>query len=439
MVAMIKPHITDATPRAGETISRPGPSAILVAAAAVAVEGYDLSIYALSTLAIARVFFPAGDPTSSLLLAVGSLGVGYVMRPIGGVILGAYADRAGRKAAIALTVVMMSTSTGLIGVIPSSAAIGIAAPLLAVTARLIQGFSAGGATGGSIAYLVEAAPRGQRGFYASWQQASQIGAFLLAATGATITNVVSQGESDWTWRIPFLLALIFGPIGLYIKSRLPDPEVFTRAKAERPAGPSVGQAVISNGRSILLGFGLTCLWNISAFILLFYMPTFAQKQLQLGAGDAFLASAMSGILLFVLCPMVGALSDRVGRRAPMFVGSIGLLILIYPLFRCLDESRTLHGLIATQCILAVLIACYTAPISAMLAELFPVRSRSVSLSVAYNLSTLIVGAFGPLIVTWLISLTGSGLALAFYVAGGATLSTISLLIVRDRAFDPLDT
>lgn len=415
-------------------MSAPSARNLAVIASAVAIEGYDLSIYALFSVAIAANFFPDSHGASGLLVAVATLGVGYVMRPLGGIAIGLYADRAGRKSAIALTVLLMSLSTGIIALIPGHATIGLAAPVCVVLARLVQGFSSGGATAGSISYLVESAPPGRRGFYASWQQASQIGAFLLsAAIGALISGLVSpEALNDWGWRIPFLLALLFGPIGLYIKRSMPDPASFRAAQATA-APVTLAGALKGNARWIATGFGVTCLWNISAFVLLLFMPTYARTNFGIATQDAFLASAISGVLAFALCPLMGALSDRTGRRPVMLTAALLLAAGIYPLFAYLGAHRTLGGLVAVQCVLSVLIAGYTAPVSALLAELFPIHSRSTGLSIAYNLSTMVVGAFGPFITTWLVIATGDVLAPAYYVAGGAIVSSIALMTIpRER-------
>ncbi|MCD7098791.1 MFS transporter [Stenotrophomonas sp. MMGLT7] len=411
---------------------------MLVAAAAVALEGYDLAIYALFASTMAEAFFPTHDPTSSLLLAVGALGVGYLMRPLGGLVLGRYADRKGRKAALALTVLLMSLSTGAIGLVPTYGTIGLAAPVLVVLARLVQGFSAGGAAAGSIAYLSESAPPHRRGFFASWQQAAQMGSFLLSAGIAAIVSArLGSGGEGHGWRLPFLLALVLGPLSLYIRRYLPDPEVFLKERAAAPE-ESLGKAIGSNARAIAVGFGLSCLWNIAAFILLFFMPTFAQRQFGIPLADAFQASVIGGAVVFVLCPLVGWWSDRVGRRLPMLLSALGLLATIYPLLAWLGRSPVLGTLVVVQAVLGVMIAGYTAPVSALLAELFPTRSRSIGLSVAYNLSTLLLGSFGPLIVTWLIAVSGNPLAPAFYVMAGAMVSSVALAFSRDRTGQALE-
>lgn len=412
--------------------------AIAVAALAVALESYDLTIYGLFALPIAQVFFPARDATTSLLLSVGSLGVAYVVRPIGGVVLGAYADRAGRRAAISLTVLLMSLSTGAIGLVPSYASIGLAAPILVVLARLVQGFSAGGAMAGTIAFLVESAPSHRRGFYASWQQSCQMAAFVFSVGIATVITSTVSAEAlvNWAWRLPFLLALALGPLGVYIKQRLADPSIYATAR-NQGTSPSTTRTLVEHRRAVLVGFGITCLWNVTTFILLFYMPTYVQRELGLSADVAFRSSTISSLVLFLCCPLVGLLSDRLGRRGPMLTAAALLIVATYPLFAFLHASPSSFNLLLVQSLLAVLIAGYTAPVSAMLAELFPTRSRSTGLSVAYNLSVLLAGAFGPFIVTWLMATTGDPLGPAYYVIGAAVVSMSALLAARDRTSEQL--
>ncbi|WP_137679844.1 MFS transporter [Aurantiacibacter suaedae] len=405
---------------------------LAVVASAIAIEGYDLSIYALFALSIAYTFFDQAGSATGLLLAVATLGVGYVMRPLGGVLLGLYADRVGRKAAIALIVLMMSASTGLIGLIPSYPAIGLAAPILVVLLRLVQGFFSGGAAAGSISFLVESAPPNKRAFYASWQQASQVGAFLLSALiGAAISSALTPEElNSWGWRVPFVLALLFGPLGLYIKRSMPDPESFKEARAEA-AEPAAKMLTGTRPSEVLIGAGLSCLWNVTAFILLYFMPTYAQSSFGIDMAAAFRASCAGAATLFVLCPLMGMLSDRYGCKPVMLAAAIGLAVLIYPALAFVAEVPTEARLIIAQMGLAVLIAAYTAPISALLAELFPIHRRSTGLSIAYNLSTLIVGGFGPFFVTWLMIETGDQMAPAYYVAGAALISTVALLFARE--------
>ncbi len=411
--------------------------AIALAVFAVAVEGYDITIYGLFALAVGHAFFPARDATGSLLFAVGSFGVGYIMRPIGGLVMGVYADRAGRRPALALTVILMAVSTGIVGLVPSYAAIGIAAPVIVVIARLLQGFSAGGAGPGSIAYLAESAAPSQRGFIASWQQASQIGAFLLTSAVASAMSGLLGGSAQqgWTWRAPFLLALLLGPVGLYVRKHLSEPEPIALQQAARSQG--LVRGLIANAPAIASGVGLGCLWNVAVFVLLFYMPTYVQSQLGMAASNAYMSSTVSSAALFALCPCMGALSDRWGRKRVMLTSALLLLAIAYPMLHLLVTHRSLSVLMIVQLALAVPSAGYVGPIPAMMAELFPTSSRSTAVSVADSASSIVLGAFGPLLIMTLIAATHDPLALALYVCGGAAISAATLVFVKDFTGQPL--
>jgi MHS family proline/betaine transporter-like MFS transporter len=402
----------------------------------VALEGYDNTLFGLFALPIGRAFFPLKDPSTSLLMAVAAFGVGYVARPLGGLVLGAYADRAGRPAAVALTVTLMALSTGAVGLLPGQAVWGLA-PLAVVAARLIQGFAAGGAAAGAIAYLTEAASPARRGLVSSWQQASQVGALLLTSImGFMLARLTGDGASSpWAWRGPFLLALALGPVGLMIQTRLPRSAPEATAAAARSEG--VGHALVSNRRTIGLGMGLAVLWTISVFILLFYMPTYAQHQLAIPASDAFLSSAVSSAALVCWCPAMGALSDRIGRK-PVLMGSAVLIGVGTPLvFFYLQSHRTLGDLVLAQNLLAAPIGGYLGTLPATLAELYPTRARTTSIAVADNLVAIALGAGGPMIVLWLTGLFHSGLAPAAYVSVGAVISAAAILVMKDRTGEAL--
>ena len=419
--------------QASPVTAAPGLKAILPTVAASALEGYDLTIYGLFAGTIARQFFPSGDSSTGLLLAVATLGVGYVVRPLGGLVMGAYGDRAGRKPAIFLTVALMALSTGVMGLIPSYASIGMWAPLMILAARLVQGFAAGGG-GSSISFLAEVAPPEKRGFYASWLQASQIGAFLLAsALAALIAHLIpEEGGSSIGWRIPFLLALALGPAAWLIKSRLREPAVFVKDLLSHGEHTSIAQSVFAQWGSVAIGFGVSCLWTITSFLLLIFMPTYANRSFGIPLSGTYTSAMIGGVIVFVMCPLMGRLSDWVGRRATMMVAALLFASAVYPLFAYLDDIRTLQSLVFVQAALSVLIAAYTGPIGAFMAELFPTRIRSTGVSIAANLAATIVGAFGPFFTTWLIRLTGDPRAPAYYIAGGAIASFVALWFARDR-------
>ncbi len=405
--------------------------ALALAIATVAIEGYDLSLYAVFSVALATAFFPSHEPGAALLLAVGTLGVGYFMRPIGGILLGAYADKRGRTAAMSLTVLLMAGSTGVIGLIPSYMSIGIVAPCLVVLARLVQGVSAGGATASSLSYLLESAPPEKRGYYSSYQQAAQVAALLFAsATGAIVAELLSPAAlANWGWRIPFLLALVFGPVGLLIRKRLPETEAFTEAKkTEREPLSSV---LKQQWPKLIAGIGICCLLNSTTFVMLFYLPTYAQTQIGLSAGAAFLSSCIATLLLAPLCLVGGMLSDRVGRKPVMIVAAIALLLFIYPVFAFAYHSGTFTGLLIAQCLMSVMIAAYTGPANVALGELFATADRATGISISFNLSILSFGAFGPFWVTWLMQATGNPLAISYYICGAAVVSIVTLCCIRE--------
>ncbi len=422
--------VTDGLVARTEPITAPAPMSsgairrrmVLAATIGNTLEWYDFLAYSFLSLTIAKLFFPTGDELSSVLLAVATFGIGLVMRPVGGLLLGIYADRVGRKAALTLTIFIMALGTGLIAIAPTYATIGIWAPLLVVISRLLQGFSCGGELGGATAILVESAPEGRRGLYASWQLTSQAAGFLLGAavTMAVSLSMTSAQLEAGGWRLPFLLGLLITPVGLYIRSKLDEPEPFLRARQAVPAF-LFSNALRSHGRSLLTGIGVAVLFVVSAYILFLYMPTYAVRQLQLPFSQALLASTLAGCVLLVCSPIFGAISDRLGRKPLLVAAALTLALLTYPAFM----------------LFAVLMAMYSSPAISVLAELFPTPLRSTAVALTYNLTVAVVSGTAQVIVTWLIAATGSPLAPAFYVIGAALISTASAMAIRDRFREPL--
>ncbi|MDF3839138.1 MFS transporter [Cupriavidus basilensis] len=417
--------------------------AILAATIGNGLEWFDFTVYSFFALIIAKLFFPTGNDLTSFLLTVATFGVGFFMRPVGAIVLGVYADRVGRKAALTLTILMMALGTAIIGLAPTYSSIGLWAPALIVLARLIQGFSAGGEVGGATAFLIENAPDSERGVYASWQQASQGISFMLGAgMGALVINGLEPAQVDaWGWRIPFLFGLLIGPVGMYIRSHLEEPPAFEALRAERKASKvkfsPLAQVLRDHPREVLAGLGVTILWTVCTYVLVFYMPSYAKQQLGLPLGATFQSTALCGAIILVLCPLMGMLSDRVGRKR--MLGTVALIIgvLAYPLFHWLNVSPTTQTLLMVQVVLGILLAAFTGPAPAVLAEQFPTEVRSTGLSLAYNFAVTIFGGFAPLIVTWLIQSTGSKLAPAYYVIAAAVVSFIALLFMHDRTGKPL--
>ncbi|MUV26978.1 MFS transporter [Burkholderia thailandensis] len=425
--------IAASTKTAGHALNR---RAVAAAVIGNALEWYDFTVFSFMTVVIAQLFFPTSNEYSSLLLTTATFGVAFFMRPIGGIVLGLYADRAGRKAALSLVILLMTLGIFLIAVAPPYAAIGIGGPLLIVLGRLLQGFSAGGEFGSATALLIEAAPFSRRGYYGSWQMASQAAALLFGSlVGAAVTRGLStEALHAWGWRVPFLIGLVIGPVGFYVRRHLVDSEAFLQAR-ERGERVTLREVFARHGRAVVCGLGAVIALTVTVYVLISYLPTFAVKQLKLPYGQSFYAVIIGNLLLTALSPVAGAWSDRIGRKG-LSLWALGFtLALIYPLFVWLDASPSIARLIVVQAVLSVTLAGYYGPFGAMIAELFPANVRSTGLSLAYNVAVMVFGGFGQFIVTWLIKTTGTPLAPTYYVMAGLALSLVALAFVPARSGD----
>lgn len=410
---------------------------VIAAAIGNALEWYDFLVYGLLAGTIAKLFFPTENELSSLLLSLGTFGVGLVMRPVGAIALGVYADRVGRKAALTVTIFIMALGTGLVAIAPTYEAIGIWAPLLIVFARLLQGFSCGGEPGSAIAFLAENAPQRQRGLYASWLAATQHAGFLLGAiVTMALTLALTPAEIEaGGWRWPFVFGLLIAPVGLYMRSKLDEPDLFVKTlEAPRPIAPA--GTLQRESSSMLLGVGVSLLYVVSAYLLFVYMPTFAVRQLQLPFSAALGATVAAVFVAFVGTPIAAAISDQIGRKPMLSLAAFGYLVLAYPAFAMLIAHPSIAALTAVQVGSAVLMATYGGPVISVLAELFPTRRRSTGVAIAYNVVAVFAG-FAPFVVTWLIAVTGDLRAPAFYVIGAAAVSSAALVWLRDRYREPL--
>lgn len=420
----------NATTSAGLVASPAGTWRIVVAASiGNALEWFDLVVYGFFAVLIAKLFFPAGDDTVSLLLTLGTFGVSFFMRPLGAIVLGAYADRAGRKAALTLSIVLMMAGTLVIAILPTYRTIGLAAPLILVAARLMQGFSAGGEFGSATAFLAEHVP-GRRGFFASWQIASQGLTTLLAASfGVLLTSELTAGQlAAWGWRVPFVFGLLIGPAAWYIRTRLDETPEFLAA--ETTATP-LRDTFASQKTRLLIAIGAVVLGTVSTYLVLF-MPTYGVKQLGLAPSVTFAAIALTGAIQLLFSPLVGHLSDQLGRTRIMLVSAALLLVLIYPAFAFLVAHPNVGTLIAVQVVLGFLMTGYFGALPGLLAEIFPVQTRTTGMSLSYNIAVTLFGGFGPFIITWLISVTGSKVAPSFYMMFAAVVSLAALFAARRK-------
>jgi MFS family permease len=399
-----------------------------------ALEWYDFVIYGFMTVIISRLFFPADSEYASLLIAMATFGVGFFMRPVGGVLIGLYADRRGRKAALQLIILLMTIATAMIAFAPTYAAIGIAAPAIMVLARLLQGAATGGEFASATAFLIESSPPERRGFFGSLQM---VGQSIAALSGATAGMLVTQGLTpeqidDWGWRLPFLFGLLIGPVGLWMRRHLSETEEFVAASQDETQHLGLIAVLREHLRDVLVCFGLVVSATIMFYVVLIYMPTYAKTQLNIPLKDAFTAQVAGLIFLTVLIPLFGILSDRIGRRAVLMLAALLYLVLTYPMMAWMLAEPSLIRLAIMQVALCSAIAVGFGAISTALAEQFPVRQRSTGLALAYNMAVMIFGGFAQLIVTWLIKETGSLLAPSFYVMFGATVGLVAAYFINDK-------
>jgi MFS transporter, MHS family, proline/betaine transporter len=419
------------------TLSQSAPKPYQIAAAVIgnALEWYDFIVFGFFAVIISRLFFPAESQYASLLFTTATFGVGFFMRPVGGIFLGMYADRRGRKAALLVVIASMTVAIALIAFAPTYAAIGIGAPLIIVVARLLQGFSAGGEFASATAFLIESAPAGRRGFYGSWQMVGQGLAVLIGAIlGAIITKTLSPEAIDgWGWRIPFLFGLVIGPVGLYIRSSLAETPAFLQSDQSSANRAGAGRALASHVKQILVCFGIIVSGTISFYVILVYIPTFARTQLQLPLDQAFLAQAIGLAVEVVLIPICGALSDRIGRKPVMIASLAASLVVTYPLFVWVSSNPSFLNLLVMQVVLCGLFGIGNGPVSTALGEQFPTRVRSTALAIGYNVAVMLFGGFAQFFVTWLIHATGTPIAPAFYLMFGAAVGLFAVMFLAERA------
>ncbi|HMF26972.1 MAG TPA: MFS transporter [Pseudolabrys sp.] len=416
--------VTAAVPRQASTFK-------ILAAASIgnALEFYDILIYGYFAVTISKLFFPTADPTTALLLTFGTFGISYLVRPLGALVLGAYADRAGRRAAMLVSIVIMSAGTGLMAIMPTYASIGILAPIAVLIARLLQGFAVAGEFGSATAFLVEHSKE-RKGFFASFQWFGQgIAAVLSSFFGVILYGWLTTEQLEgWGWRVPFFFGLLIGPIGLYIRKHLGETPEF---RDQGPAHAPLRQMFAKHWDRLLMCIGIVVLSTSSNYIIL-YMPTYAIKQLHLPQSLAFIATLIGGLLLTFGAPLFGHLSDRIGRVRMMVIVSTLFAVSAYPSFMLLVANPSLAGIVTLVCWLSLLKAAYSGTLPALMAELFPTATRSTGIAVAYNTSVPIFGGTAPLIATWLVAATGSALAPSFYLIATSVLSLVVLVIIHLR-------
>ncbi len=397
-------------------------------------EMYDFMVFGYYAAAIGRAFFPSKDPFTSLMSALVTYGAGFVMRPIGAIVLGAYIDRVGRRAGLLLTLGLMSVGTLLITVLPGYATLGLLAPLLILISRLIQGFSAGVELGGVSVYLSELATPGHKGFYVSWQSASQQVAVMFAAlTGVILHSAVPvESVERWGWRIPFLLGCLIIPLLFVLRRSLPETEEFA-ARAHKPTGSEILRILFENSGIVLIGLMMVTMTTVSFYLITAYTPTFGDHVLHLSPLASMIVTLCVGLSNFIWLPVMGALSDRVGRRPILVTFTILALLTAYPAMWWLTSAPSFSRLLIVELWLSFIYGSYNGGMVVLLTEIMPVEVRTAGFSLAYSLATALLGGFTPAICTYLIHVTNNPAMPGVWMSFAAALGLIAALVSAQRA------
>nr|WP_256675677.1 MFS transporter [Pseudomonas sp. R5(2019)] len=387
-----------------------------------ALEMYDFTIYSFFAVLIGRHFFPSDSALASLLMSLATFGVGFLMRPVGAMVIGRFADRRGRKAALSLTIGLMTLGTALIAFAPTYQQIGIFATVMLVTGRLIQGLSAGGEIGTASVFLMESSTRAKRCQSVSWQGASQGYAALVGAGfGFSLSQILDPASLDsWGWRIPFIFGLLIGPVGLYIRTRLPE----THEAPAQEGKQTIDKALF---KRIALGIGLMASATIGMYLFVFYMPTYLITVLHYPQSSAMAIACISAGCLAIICPLAGKFADKYQLRKRLLVWTVATPVaLTLPVFYLLGQVEHL-GLAMMLVAILVLPGCIGAgAFFAMIMEGFPKAQRAFGTSVSYSFGVTLFGGFSPLIATWLTSALDTPLAPAYYLLAGGALSLVCL-------------
>ena len=396
-------------------------------------EQFDFFLFGFYATQIAAVFFPASSEFASLMMTFAVFGAGFLMRPLGAVILGAYIDDVGRRKGLIVTLAIMASGTLLIVLVPGYSSIGLWAPLLVLVGRLLQGFSAGAELGGVSVYLAEMATAGRKGFYTSWQSASQQVAIVVAAAlGYGLNQAMPPAMiADWGWRIPFAVGCLIVPFIFVLRRSLEETEEFAR-RSQRPSMKQVFATLGENWRVVLAGLLMVAMTTTAFYLITVYAPTFGKTVLKLSTTDALLVTLLVGISNFVWLPIGGHLSDRFGRKPVLIAMTLLAIFTAYPALSFLAQAPSFGHMLQVLLWLSFIYGLYNGAMIPALTEIMPVEVQVAGFSLAYSLATAVFGGFTPAISTWLIHLSGDKGAPGYWMTFAAICALCSTLVLYRR-------
>ena len=403
-------------------------------------EQFDFFLFGFYATYIAHTFFPASSEFASLMMTFAVFGAGFLMRPIGAIVLGAYIDKVGRRKGLIVTLSIMATGTFLIVLIPSYQTIGLWAPLLVLIGRLLQGFSAGAELGGVSVYLAEIATPGRKGFYTSWQSGSQQVAIMVAAAmGFALNAVLEQSAiSDWGWRIPFLFGCLIVPFIFVLRRKLEETQEFT-ARRHHLAMRQVFATLLANWQVVIAGMMMVAMTTTAFYLITVYAPTFGKKVLMLSASDSLLVTLLVAISNFFWLPVGGALSDRFGRRSVLIAMTLLALATAWPALTMLANAPSFLMMLSVLLWLSFIYGMYNGAMIPALTEIMPAEVRVAGFSLAYSLATALFGGFTPVISTALIEYTGDKASPGYWMSFAAVCGLLATCYLYRRSAVALQT